>query len=99
MSFDSGVLEPNFFLGIPHISEISCKSLENWLSDGYLQAILHYMTHIIFRVIIVGIQMVYIGAMNFTEKNQSESVFFGSMDRKRLVLGGPVQSLQYLGQS
>jgi hypothetical protein len=43
--------------------------------------------------------MVYSGAMNFTEKNWSESVFFGLMDRKRPVIGGPVQSLQYLDWS
>ncbi|KAF8240662.1 hypothetical protein L208DRAFT_1231554 [Tricholoma matsutake] len=36
---------------------------------------------------------------NFTSKNQSKPVFFQSINQKIPVLGGPVQSPQYLGQS
>ena len=45
-----------------------------------------------FWVMITRIKMVYICMINFTSKNWSEPVFFRSMDRKRPVLGGPVQS-------
>jgi len=48
---------------------------------------------------IIEIQMVYIGTMNFIQKNRSELVQISSMDRKSPVLGGPVRSPQYLGQS
>jgi len=44
------------------------------LNDGYLQALLCYITRLIFRVMIIEIQMVYIGTMNFTQKNWSEPV-------------------------
>jgi hypothetical protein len=43
--------------------------------------------------------MISIGTTKITPKNRSELVFFGCMDRKRLVLGGPVRSPQYLGWS
>jgi hypothetical protein len=48
---------------------------------------------------IVEIKMISIGTTKITAKNRSELVFFGCMDRKRLVLGGPVRSPQYLGRS
>jgi hypothetical protein len=48
---------------------------------------------------IVEIKMVFIGTTKFTQKKRSELVFFGCVDRKRLVLGSPVRSPQYLGQS
>jgi hypothetical protein len=48
---------------------------------------------------IVEIKMIFIGTTKITPKNRSELVFFGCMDCKRLVLGGPVQSPQYLGRS
>jgi hypothetical protein len=48
---------------------------------------------------IVELQMAYISMTNFTSKNRSEPVFFRSINRKRPVLGGPVQSPQYLGRS
>jgi hypothetical protein len=48
---------------------------------------------------IAEIKMIFIGTTNFTPKNRSEPVFFGCVDRKRPVLGGPVQSPQYLGRS
>jgi hypothetical protein len=48
---------------------------------------------------IVEIKMIFIGTTKFTPKNRSEPVFFGCVDRKRMVLGGPVRSLQYLGRS
>jgi len=54
--------------------KVLIKSLENWLNDGYLQALLCYITHLIFRVMIIEIQMVYIGTLNFIQKNQSELV-------------------------
>jgi hypothetical protein len=75
------------------------KSLKVWSNDGYLHALLCYITCSIFRAMIVEIQMIFIGTTNFTPKNRSELVFFGCMDRKRPVLGGPVRSPQYLGQS
>ena len=43
--------------------------------------------------------MVYIGTTNFTQKNWFGSVWTGTMDRKRPVLGGSVEFPQYLGQS
>jgi hypothetical protein len=48
---------------------------------------------------VVEIKMIFIGTTKFTPKNQSEPVFFGCVDCKRPVLGGPVRSLQYLGRS
>jgi hypothetical protein len=48
---------------------------------------------------IVEIKMIFIGTTKFTPKNRSEPVFFGCVDRKRPVLGGPVRSPQYLGRS
>jgi hypothetical protein len=48
---------------------------------------------------IVEIKMIFIGTTKFTPKNRSEPVFFGCVDRKRPVLGGPVQSPQCLGRS
>jgi hypothetical protein len=48
---------------------------------------------------IVEIKIIFIGTTKFTPKNRSELVFFGCVDRKRPVLGGPVRSPQYLGQS
>jgi hypothetical protein len=52
-----------------------------------------------FRVMIVEIQIVYIGTTKFTPKDWSEPVFFSSMGHKILVLGSPVWSPQYLGWS
>jgi hypothetical protein len=43
--------------------------------------------------------MISIGTTKITPKNRSELVFFGCVDRKRPVLGGPVRSPQYLGRS
>jgi hypothetical protein len=43
--------------------------------------------------------MISIGTTKITPKNWSELVFFGCVDRKRPVLGGPVRSPQYLGRS
>jgi hypothetical protein len=43
--------------------------------------------------------MISIGTTKITPKNRSELVFFGCVDRKRPVLGGPVWSPQYLGRS
>ena len=43
--------------------------------------------------------MVYIGTTNFTQKNRFGSVWTGTMDRKRPVLGGSVRFPQYLGWS
>jgi hypothetical protein len=43
--------------------------------------------------------MIFIGTTKFTPKSWSEPFFFGCVDRKRPVLGGPVQSPQYLGRS
>jgi hypothetical protein len=48
---------------------------------------------------IVEIKIIFIGTTKFTPKNRSELVFFGCVDRKRPVLGGPVWSPQYLGRS
>jgi hypothetical protein len=48
---------------------------------------------------IVEIKMISIGTTKITPKNRSELVFFGCLDRKRPVLGGPVRSPQYLGRS
>jgi hypothetical protein len=48
---------------------------------------------------IVEIKMISIGTTKITPKNRSELVLFGCVDRKRPVLGGPVQSPQYLGRS
>jgi hypothetical protein len=48
---------------------------------------------------IVEIKMISIGTTKITPKNRSELVFFGCVDRKRPVLGGPVRSPQYLGRS
>jgi hypothetical protein len=48
---------------------------------------------------IVEIKMIFIGTTKITPKNRSELVFFGCVDRKRPVLGGPVRSPQYLGRS
>ena len=48
---------------------------------------------------IVEIQMAYISMTKFTSKNPSEPVFFWSINQKRPVLGGPIQSPKYLGQS
>jgi hypothetical protein len=48
---------------------------------------------------IVEIKIIFIGTTKFTPKNWSEPVFFGCVDRKRPVLGGPVRSPQYLGRS
>jgi hypothetical protein len=48
---------------------------------------------------IVEIKIIFIGTTKITPKNWSELVFFGCVDRKRPVLGGPVQSPQYLGRS
>jgi hypothetical protein len=48
---------------------------------------------------IVEIKMISIGTAKITPKNRSELVFFGCVDRKRPVLGGPVWSPQYLGRS
>jgi hypothetical protein len=48
---------------------------------------------------IVEIKMIFIGTTKFTPKNRSGPVFFGCVDRKRPVLGGPVRSPQYLGRS
>jgi hypothetical protein len=48
---------------------------------------------------IVEIKMIFIGTTKITPKNGSELVFFGCVDCKRPVLGGPVQSPQYLGRS
>jgi hypothetical protein len=48
---------------------------------------------------IVEIKMISINTTKITPKNRSELVFFGCMDRKRPVLGGPVRSPQYLGRS
>jgi hypothetical protein len=45
---------------------------------------------------IVEIKMIFIGTTKITPKNRSEPVFFGCVDRKRPVLGGPVRSPQYL---
>ena len=43
--------------------------------------------------------MFYIGMTNFTQKNRFGSVWTGTMDHKRLVLGGSVQFPWYFGQS
>ena len=43
--------------------------------------------------------MVYIGTTNFMQKNRFKSVWTGTMDRKRPVLGGSVRFPQYLGWS
>jgi hypothetical protein len=43
--------------------------------------------------------MISIGTTKITPKNRSKLVFFGCVDRKRPVLGGPVRSPQYLGRS
>jgi hypothetical protein len=48
---------------------------------------------------IVEVKMISIGTTKITPKNRSELVFFGCVDRKRPVLGGPVRSPQYLGWS
>jgi hypothetical protein len=48
---------------------------------------------------IVEIKMISIGTTKITPKNRSELVFFGCVDRKRPVLGGPVRSPQHLGRS
>jgi hypothetical protein len=48
---------------------------------------------------IVEIKMIFIGTTKISPKNRSELVFFGCVDRKRPVLGGPVRSPQYLGRS
>jgi hypothetical protein len=48
---------------------------------------------------IVETKMISIGTTKITPKNRSELVFFGCVDRKRPVLGGPVRSPQYLGRS
>jgi hypothetical protein len=48
---------------------------------------------------IVEIKIIFIGTTKITPKNRSELVFFGCVDRKRPVLGGPVRSPQYLGRS
>jgi hypothetical protein len=48
---------------------------------------------------IVEVQMIFIGTTNFTPKNRSKPVYFGCMDRKKPVLGGPVRSPQYLHRS
>jgi hypothetical protein len=74
------------------------KSLKIWLNDRYLQALLCYITCLIFRVTIVEIKMIFIGTTKITPKYQSELVLFGCVDHKRLVLGGPVWSPQYLCQ-
>jgi len=44
------------------------KSLKDVLNGGYLQALQCHITHLIFRVMIGEIQMVYIGTTNFTPK-------------------------------
>jgi hypothetical protein len=75
------------------------KSLKIWSNDGYLQALLCYGTRVIFRAMIVEIKMISIGTTKITPKNRSEPVFFGCVDRKRPVLGGPLRSPQYLGRS
>jgi hypothetical protein len=75
------------------------KSLKIWLNDGYLQTLLCYITCLIFREMIVEIKMIFIGTTKIAPKNQTEPVFFGCVGRKRPVLGGPVQSPQYLGWS
>jgi hypothetical protein len=54
------------------------------------------MTH---TLMIVEIKMIFIGITKITPKNRSEPAFFGCVDSKRPVLGGLVQSPQYLGQS
>ena len=46
---------------------------------------------------IVEIQMAYISTTKVTSKNQSEPVFFRSINQKQPVLGGLVQSPKYLG--
>jgi hypothetical protein len=48
---------------------------------------------------IVEIKMIFIGTTKFLPKNRSELVFFGCVNRKKPVLGGPVRSPQYLGRS
>jgi hypothetical protein len=75
------------------------KYLKIWSNDGYLQTLLCYITRLIFRVMIVEIEMIFIGTTKITPKNRSEPVFFGFVDNKRPVLGGPVWSPQYLGWS
>jgi hypothetical protein len=52
-----------------------------------------------FQIMIVEIKMISIGITKITPKNRSELVFFGCVDCKRPVLGGPVRSPQYLGRS
>jgi hypothetical protein len=82
-----------------YLCQIFIKSLKIWSNDGYLQALLCYITRLIFRVMIVEIEMISIGTTKITPKNRSELVCFGCVDRKRPVLGGPVRSPPYLGRS
>jgi hypothetical protein len=48
---------------------------------------------------IVEVQMIFTSTTKFTPKNQSKPVYFGCVDCKKPVLGGPVRSPQYLCQS
>ena len=57
------------------------------------------MTFYRFRIIPFDVQILYIGMINFTLKNQSGPVFSRQPDQLGLVLLSPVGSTQYMGQS
>ena len=82
----------------------SCiRSLSNLLKikpkGRYLQALSCCITFYRFWIITFYVQILYIGMINFTLKNQSWPVFSRQLDQLGLVLLGPVGSTQYMGQS